>query len=258
MADQKPLVEFGGKWQELPTSDRLKISALVITSTTIQPLLLEQQGVGSLAFIDGYSGGAIATNHNIAFRAARGTIASPSASKLNDRLGWFNFRGYGTTGFAVSQRSSVGCYAAEDWTDTSHGTYLTLGVTKIGTVAAADALLIKDNLSVVATTCFGYVAEKDNGSSGAASTIDFKTSDLQKQFLTGACAYTLVPPSQPGKVQLKLTAATGAGQPTFTNTINWFEASAPPAVNLTVGKFSIFSFYYDGANWFGSGGRYGL
>jgi hypothetical protein len=112
--------------------------------------------------------------------------------------------------------------------------------------------------NVVTQQNYGYVAEVDNGNSGTAKTIDFTTGTLQKVSLTGTCAFTLTAPTLPGYVQLKMTAASGVGQPTFTNTINWFEASTPPTINLTIGKISMYSLFWDGANWLGSGGRFGI
>jgi hypothetical protein len=103
-----------------------------------------------------------------------------------------------------------------------------------------------------------FNGEFDNGNSGAAKTIDFTTGSLQKVVLTAVCAFTLIPPTLPGYFQLKLQAGAGAGQPTFATQVNWFEATTPPTVSLVLNKFSILSLYYDGANWFGSGGRYGL
>jgi hypothetical protein len=101
-----------------------------------------------------------------------------------------------------------------------------------------------------------FNAEFDNGNSGTAKVIDFTGGSLQKVTLTGACAFTLTPPSGPSWVQLRCIAGAGAGQPTFATTVNWFESATPPLTALVATKVTIFSFFYDGAAWYGSGGRY--
>jgi len=107
--------------------------ALINTISTIS---------GSIAIFDGYSGGATASNHNIAFRAARGIVGTPTASQLDDRLGWFNFRGYGTTSFASSARAALSSFAAENWTDTAQGTYFSISTTPVGTTSMVERLRV--------------------------------------------------------------------------------------------------------------------
>lgn len=99
--------------------------------------------------------------------------------------------------------------------------------------------------------------ENNSGNSAASLTIGFGSGSLQRLTLIGACALTLQAPGV-GYYQLRMTAGSGAAAPTFATPVNWFEASVPPAVNLTSGKNTILSFYYDGTAWYGSGGRFGL
>ena len=146
------------------TPNTAAFTALTVTAVAALSVNLIQTGVGSVAFIDGYSGGAIATNHNLAFRAARGTVATPTASQLDDRLGWFNFRGYGTTGFAASARGALTCYAAENWTDIAQGTYFSILTTTLGTTAIVERMRV-DAMGL--TSFFGGVAI--NGNISAAS-----------------------------------------------------------------------------------------
>ena len=65
-------------------------------------------------------------------RAARGTAAAPTASQADDTLAQFTARGYGTTGFSAASVAYIGMYAAENFTDTAQGSYLTLETTALG------------------------------------------------------------------------------------------------------------------------------
>ena len=71
-------------------------------------------------------------------RSARGTAASPTASQADDTLAQFTARGYATTGFSNSSVAYVGMYAAENFTDTAQGTYLTLETTSIGSATLVE------------------------------------------------------------------------------------------------------------------------
>ena len=57
-------------------------------------------------------------------RSARGTPTNPSAVQLNDYLAGMAARGYGATKFANGGRSALRMQAAENWTDTNQGTYM--------------------------------------------------------------------------------------------------------------------------------------
>lgn len=81
------------------------------------------------AFFDVYSNSLAALP--VVYRAARGTLLSPSALQTDDILGGLAVRGYGATAF-TSGRGQVMFRAAESWTDTANGTYLQFTTTPIG------------------------------------------------------------------------------------------------------------------------------
>lgn len=62
-------------------------------------------------------------------RASRGSIGSPSALQSGDNIGGFMFEGYGATGYSSNARAAIFGYAAQTWTDSNQGTYLTLVTT---------------------------------------------------------------------------------------------------------------------------------
>jgi len=65
-------------------------------------------------------------------RRADGTGASPSAVQANDVITALNARAYGTTGYSANAKANVDLIAAENWTDTHQGTYISLKTTKSG------------------------------------------------------------------------------------------------------------------------------
>jgi len=70
---------------------------------------------------------------NFIGRRARGTVAAPSALQANDNIMAMQGRGYGATAFSPGSRAFMKFFAAENWTDTAQGTYISLATTQIGT-----------------------------------------------------------------------------------------------------------------------------
>ncbi len=86
---------------------------------------------------------------NLVFQRSRGTLTSRSAVLSGDRLGGFAFRGYGATGFNTNNdNAAVRGYAAENFTDTAQGTYLTFETTPTGTANRTEKVRILANGSV--------------------------------------------------------------------------------------------------------------
>jgi type II secretory pathway pseudopilin PulG len=75
-------------------------------------------------------------------RAARGTLASPSALQTNDILFSIAGRGYGATGFTAESKAVISAQAAQTWTDSAQGTYIAFRTTPIGSTAIATAMTI--------------------------------------------------------------------------------------------------------------------
>ena len=77
----------------------------------------------------------------VVYRAARGTVAAPTAVQTNDILGGLAVRGYGATTWSTG-RGQVMYKAAENWTDGAQGTYLQFTTTPIGSGAWAERMRI--------------------------------------------------------------------------------------------------------------------
>lgn len=73
-------------------------------------------------------------------RRARGTISSPSAIQQDDVMAAFNARGFGTTIFSANSKASMVARAAQNWTDTSQGTYITFSTTPTNTTTITEGM----------------------------------------------------------------------------------------------------------------------
>jgi hypothetical protein len=85
--------------------------------------------------IDGYG----IVGINFIGRRARGTLAAPSALQSDDNIFAMQGRGFGTAAFSPYSRASMKFFAAENWSDTQQGTYITLATTPKGTSPNASA-----------------------------------------------------------------------------------------------------------------------
>ena len=59
-----------------------------------------------------------------AYFTSRGTIASPSATQLDDIIGGFTARGYGTNAYGDTGKGGVFVRAQQNWTNSAQGTYI--------------------------------------------------------------------------------------------------------------------------------------
>jgi len=70
---------------------------------------------------------------NFIGRRARGSLGAPTALQTDDNIMAMQGRGYGATAFSPGSRAFMKFFAAENWTDTAQGTYISLATTQIGT-----------------------------------------------------------------------------------------------------------------------------
>lgn len=105
-----------------------------------------------------------------AYRTASGTAAVPAALTVNMPLGAQAYSGYGATAYSGT-RASFNALAAEGWTDTAQGTYVTVTTTKAGGTSNREVLRITDAGDVSAKVVgAGFrVAEGSNAKQGTAT-----------------------------------------------------------------------------------------
>lgn len=83
-----------------------------------------------------------ANGSDLIFRFARGTESVPTATQNDDVLGFIGARGYGATGPSNASRTSITFNAAETFTNTAQGTYITFGTTPTGSTTIAERMRI--------------------------------------------------------------------------------------------------------------------
>lgn len=129
---------------------------------------------------------AYATNGLLKFRRANTSAATPSALAFNDPIGGFQFFGYGTTGYASTNRGSIQYRAAQAWTDTAQGTKAVITTVPSGGTATINSLTVEDYGTLTANDYFkstaGFkrvTAQFDKTSSAALSNITGLSSSLR-------------------------------------------------------------------------------
>jgi hypothetical protein len=109
------------------------------TTSPIAPLHLA--GTSSPMMVFDYYG-ANANSSLFLGRKARGTIASPTAILSGDSITAVAARGYGATAYAGSSNGLIGFFAAENFTDTAQGTYITFENATTGTTTRTERMRI--------------------------------------------------------------------------------------------------------------------
>jgi hypothetical protein len=138
-----------------------------------------------------------------------------------------------------------------------------LAVWTTATVVEGDANLTWDatTLSVLNVTITndlnlsGGVAhgiEFDNGTAGAADTIDWNAGNNQRSTLDENVTYTFTDPPGPTKLVLRIIQDAGG-----TNTVTWpasveWEGGAAPTISAGSNAIDVVSFYHDGTTYYGS------
>lgn len=114
-------------------------------------------------------------------RHAGGTKASPSQTKANHELMYFDARGHNGTGYVSNARAAVELYATEDWSSTANGTGIRLRITTDGTVTLVTMLQFDSSGGVRRMGLFGNtpVARPTYGApTGAATRTAFATGSV--------------------------------------------------------------------------------
>lgn len=97
-------------------------------------------------FVDAYGGAAAVTG-----RTASGTRTTPTTVVANQSLIFFGARAYNGTAFTSSASALMNIFAAETWTSTATGSYISFATTPIGSTTRAEAMRIAANDVTVST-----------------------------------------------------------------------------------------------------------
>ena len=126
-------------------------------------ILLDNSGVNADLFLSAYGAG----RPGITGADAAGTRASPTATQNTDILLFFGGKGYGASQFGSFSDAAIVLRAAENMTNTAHGSTIHTEVTKIGTIT---------RLSVQRTYFDHTDFQFHGGTSGDSYGLRFKTS----------------------------------------------------------------------------------
>ena len=122
-------------------------------------------------------------------RRSRGTPGAPTAVQSGDGLGGFFGEGYGATAFGSGFAGGVTVQAAQNWTDTAHGTALTFTNTPINSITSATRMTLDASGNFGIGTSFPTaLLEISNGltpASPASATIATYNAAPGGSFLTG-------------------------------------------------------------------------
>jgi hypothetical protein len=116
---------------------------------------------------------------------------------------------------------------------------------------ALAKLSLNDNFELATAS---YAVENDEGNSSTAVTIDWTISNKAKVTLTGDATLTFTAAPGPTNLVLKVVQdATGTRLVTWPGTVQW-PGGVAPTLSTGVNDVDIFTFYYDGTNYFGGHG----
>jgi hypothetical protein len=143
----------GSSWSEAMVIDRT--TGRVGIGTLAPDFPVEVRGLQATTAVTRAAGDA--TGAHLVLRKARGTPASPAAVQADDVLGNVAIRGHDGTQYTASSRTSIRGYAAENWSGSAQGTYLTFWTTPLlsatdrqaGRITPDGTLLINKNMTTL-------------------------------------------------------------------------------------------------------------
>lgn len=126
-------------------------------------------------------------------RKARGTAGTPSAVLSGDTLALIGARGYGATGFSATNKANVSLVAAENWSDTAQGTYISFNsTTPGGTTRIEVAKMDQTGLTSLAYLMAGNISTTAWTTNGVGLRVSPRTLTDTSSTGTVAAAYTNV------------------------------------------------------------------
>ncbi len=113
------------------------------TASPVEPVDVQGDGVSTNVRLTKFGG-----NPGAVFRAAGGTAAAPSQVLANGLLGGFVAAGYTSGGAFSGNKVGIFFKAAENFTATAQGTYLTIETAQKGGTTKTEKLRVSDNGNV--------------------------------------------------------------------------------------------------------------
>jgi len=182
-------------------------------------------------YVTRYSADALAGG--IIGRKARGTSSSPTAVLLGDTLSLLGGRGYGTTAFSATNKANVSIMAAENWTDSAQGTYISFNTTTVGGTTRAEVATINNSALALSAIAINEVQAANLAS---ATTTDIGAVKGNYVIITGTTTITSLGTVQAGT--RRIVTFNGI----LTLTYNAVSLILPTSANITtaVGDSAVF------------------
>jgi hypothetical protein len=140
---------------------------------------------------------AYGSNPLMDLRTSNGTAASPSGLLSGTSMGGFVFEGFGTTEYSGAAAKLI-VFAAENWTDTGHGTNFVLYVTPPGTAVPVTAMqLLGSGQIAVAFAQADQSKSKQSPTTGFSLTVGNASSTLLLTPAGPLAAGTIILPAAP-------------------------------------------------------------
>jgi hypothetical protein len=140
---------------------------------------------GTAAHIIGANGAAVrllvdafgAVSPSIDMRRANNTAASRTALLNGDGIGQITWQGYGATSYNGASRAKISVFAAENYTDTAQGAFMTFAVAPVGGITANEVMRIDAAGNVgIGTTAPGFKLDVNGNVSFRGGSTYFKQS----------------------------------------------------------------------------------
>ncbi len=167
---------------ELRTPDTLVVDGNLGIGLVSPTADVHIQRSGSLASVDveRYGGAP-----SFVFKAAGGTLATPTAVSANGNLGRFNAFGHDATDFDASSNVAVFFKASENFSVGNHGTYMTFEVTPDGSTTRAEKMRLTNDgrLGVLSNAPAGQTHIDQSSATGAIPVLFLDQADLSEEMI---------------------------------------------------------------------------
>lgn len=196
--------------------------------------------------------------------SAGGLLAFTASGRLN--IGGTTIDSFGRHVNVVSTTPGIGLYESDVTTD-EKGWDMAAAASTFSFRCFNDALNAASNIFTVTrsgyvpnhmkifpaleVSSYHYTTYTNNGNSGAAKTIDWSASPVQRITLDASCTLTFTAPNGISDVLLHITQnGTGGYSVTWPASVKWAGGTAP-TITTTAGAVSVVRLFYDGATYWG-------
>lgn len=196
--------------------------------------------------------------------SAGGLLAFTAAGRLN--IGGTTIDSLGRHINVVSTTPGIGLYESDVTTD-EKGWDMAASASTFSFRCFNDALNAASNIFTITrsgyvpnhmkifpaleVSSYHYTTYTNNGNSGAAKTIDWSASPVQRITLDASCTLTFTAPNGISDVLLHITQnGTGGYSVTWPASVKWSGGTAP-TITTTAGAVSVVRLFYDGATYWG-------